>query len=74
MAGEMCKSLWMAQTVCVIVNAEDRARLAAIIADRNRPQKHVVRARIVLLSADPLPVLRISVGRGDGANVEVKFV
>jgi transposase len=30
----------------------DRHRLDAIIADRNAPQKHVWRARIVLLSAD----------------------
>ena len=32
------------------VTAEDRARLEAIVADRNRPQKHVWRARIILLS------------------------
>ncbi len=32
------------------VTAEDRARLEAIIADRNGPQKHVCRARIILLS------------------------
>jgi transposase len=50
----------MAQTVSVIVNAENRARLAAIIGDRNRPQKHVQRARIVLLSADRLPVAEIA--------------
>ena len=30
----------------------DRERLQAIAADRNRPQKHVERARIVLASAD----------------------
>ena len=29
----------MAQDVCVIVDAEDRARLAAVIGDRNRPHK-----------------------------------
>jgi transposase len=50
----------MAQTVSVIVNAENRARLAAIIGDRTRPQKHVQRARIVLLSADRLPVAEIA--------------
>jgi transposase len=50
----------MAQTVSVIVNAENRARLAAIIGDRNRLQKHVQRARIVLLSADRLPVAEIA--------------
>ena len=35
-------------------------RLAAIVGDRNRPQKHVQRARIVLLSADRLPVLSVA--------------
>ncbi len=34
------------------VTADDRARLEAIVADRNRPQKHVWRARIILLSHD----------------------
>jgi transposase len=33
------------------VTASDRARLEAIIADRNRPQKHVWRANIILLTA-----------------------
>jgi hypothetical protein len=47
----------MAQELCVVVSAEDRARLAAIIDDRNRPLKHVQRAQIVLFSADRLPVL-----------------
>ena len=50
----------MAQTVCVIVEAEDRERLAAVIGDRNRPQKHVKRAWIVVLSADRLPVLEVA--------------
>ena len=30
------------------INAADRARLEAVAADRNSPQKHVWRARIVL--------------------------
>jgi transposase len=50
----------MAQEVSVIVGTEDRARLAAVVGDRNRPLKHVQRARIVLLSADRLPVLEIA--------------
>lgn len=50
----------MAQTVSLIVGCEDRARLAAVIADRNRPQKHVLRARIILLSADRLPVADVA--------------
>src|SRR3954466_5297786 len=46
----------MAQSVCLTVSADDRARLEAILADRNRPQKHVARAQLVLLSADRLDV------------------
>src|SRR4051794_25260292 len=50
----------MAQTVCVIVTAEERVRLAAIVGDRSRPLKHVQRARIVLHSADRLSVLEVA--------------
>ena len=50
----------MAQTISVIVSAEDRARLAAIIGDRSRPLKHVQRAQIVLYSADRLPALEVA--------------
>src|SRR3954451_24918221 len=42
----------MAQSVCLVGSACDRARLEAIAADRNRSRKHVDRARLVLLSAD----------------------
>jgi hypothetical protein len=31
----------MVQTVCVMVESADRERLAAIVADRNGPRKHV---------------------------------
>src|ERR1700730_13759923 len=41
----MCESGGMAQTVNVIVAAEDRERLLAIAGDRDRPLKHVQRAR-----------------------------
>src|SRR5689334_8670660 len=50
----------MAQTLCPLVSAGDRLRLAAIVGDRNRPQKHVVRARIVLLSADRRDVATVA--------------
>src|ERR1700726_4425467 len=50
----------MAQTVSVTVGTEDRARLAAIVGDRSRPFKHVLRARIVLHAADRLPVLEVA--------------
>jgi hypothetical protein len=42
----------MRKGISVIVSAADRVRLAAIVRDRNSPQKHVWRARIVLLTAD----------------------
>ena len=42
----------MAQQVCVVLSAAEREQLAAIVADRNRPGKHVERAQIVLASAD----------------------
>lgn len=50
----------MAQTVNVIVPVEDRERLLAIIGDRNRPLKHVQRAKIVLFSAERLPVVEVA--------------
>jgi DNA invertase Pin-like site-specific DNA recombinase len=50
----------MDQTVCVIVAAEDRTRLAAIIGDRSRPLKHVQRAKIVLHSADRLATAEVA--------------
>ena len=36
----------------LFVSSADRARLAAIIADRNSPQKHVWRAQVVLMTGD----------------------
>jgi transposase len=36
----------------VEVSSTDRSELDAIVADRNSPQKHVWRAKIVLLTAD----------------------
>jgi hypothetical protein len=50
----------MFQDVFAVVSAEDRVRLEAIIADRNRPQKHVIRARIILHSSDRLNVAEIA--------------
>ena len=50
----------MAQEVCVIVGADDRVRLTAVVGDRSRPLKHVQRARVVLHSAERLPVLDVA--------------
>jgi transposase-like protein len=50
----------MAQTVCVVVDDTDQKQLAAIAMDRNRPQKHIQRARIVLLSGEGLAVAEVA--------------
>src|SRR5512133_4362111 len=50
----------MAQQVCVILSAAEREQLSAIVADRNRPRKHVERARIVLASADRHSAQRVA--------------
>ena len=46
----------------ITLSAGDRSRLEAVVADRNSPQKHVWRARIVLLTAAGL-ARRRSCGR-----------
>jgi transposase len=56
----------MAQHVCPLVSAADRARLEAIVADRNRAQKHVARARIILASATRLSVAEVARCAGVG--------
>ena len=45
--------------IVVTVTTADRDRLEAIVADRNSPQKHVWRARIVLATADGLGTMAI---------------
>ena len=42
----------MRKGIEIEVSAADRARLEGIVADRNSPQKHVWRARILLATAD----------------------
>ena len=46
----------MAQHHSIELSAGDRARLEAVAADRNAPQKHVWRTRIVLLTAEGVSV------------------
>jgi transposase-like protein len=62
----MCDAGPMAQVVCPLVSVGDRARLEAIVADRNRAQKHVARARIILGSADRLSVAEVARRAGVG--------
>ena len=42
----------MRSGISITLSDSERQRLDAIVADRNAPQKHVWRARIVMLSAD----------------------
>lgn len=44
----------MSEPTTIRLRPEDRERLEAVVADRNSPQKHVWRARIILLLADGL--------------------
>jgi len=48
----------MAQTVCVSV--ADRQRLTTILANRNRPQKHSARARIILHAAERMDMAEVA--------------
>ena len=47
--------VWGMRTgISITVSASDRLRLETIVNDRNAPQKHVWRSRIILLTADGL--------------------
>src|SRR5512132_3213290 len=59
MARWMCESVGMRRDVTVEVSAADRARLEAVVADRNSPQKHVWRAKIILATAEGLGTAEI---------------
>jgi transposase len=50
--------------VSVSVSAAERRRLEAIVADRNTAQKHVWRARIILLTADGVGTTAIMAATG----------
>jgi transposase len=56
----------MREGITVEVTPADRARLTAIVADRNSRQKHVWRARIVLLTADGVGTNEIMRQAGTG--------
>jgi hypothetical protein len=55
----------MAQLVCVVVGDADRKQLSSIAADRNRPQKHIQRALIVLRSSEALTVAEVARQAGE---------
>src|ERR1700693_6299912 len=64
--SRICESVWMRRGVEVRLGPGDRERLEAVIGSGNSPQKHVWRARIVLLSADGLGTMAIQRQTGKG--------
>src|SRR5712671_7770636 len=62
----MCESGWMRKGVEVRLGPGDRERLEAVIGSGNSPQKHVWRARIVLLSAAGVGTVAIQRQTGKG--------
>src|SRR5258708_34761816 len=53
------ESGWMRKGIEVRLGAGDRERLEAVIGSGNSPQKHVWRARVVLLSAAGIGTMAI---------------
>ena len=49
----------MRKDITVEVSAADRVRREAVVADRNSPQKHAWRAKIILATADGLGTTEI---------------
>ena len=50
--------------IIVTVTPEDRSRLEAIVSDRNRAQKHVARARVLLATGEGLGTMEIMARSG----------
>ena len=59
----------MRKGISITVTAEDRVRLDTIIRNRNSPQKHVWRARIIVLTADGAGTTAITRAVGKGKTV-----
>src|SRR6266849_10487287 len=64
--SRICESGWMRRGIEVRLGPGDRERLEAVIGSGNSPQKHVWRARIVLLSADGVGTMAIQRQTGKG--------
>src|SRR2546428_12980167 len=64
--SRICESGWMRRGIEVRLGPGDRERLEAVIGSGNSPQKHVWRARIVLLSADGVGTMAIRRQTGKG--------
>ena len=59
----------MRKGIIVNVTSADRARLRAVVANRNSPQKHVWRAKIILLTAEGLGTNAIMRSTGRAKSV-----
>jgi len=59
----------MRKGISITVTAKDRVRLGAIIGNRNSPQKHVWRARIIFLTADGKGTTAVIRAVGKGKTV-----
>src|SRR5947199_5086398 len=64
--SRVCESVWMRKGVDVRLGPGDRERLEGVIGSGNSPQKHVWRARIVLLSAEGVGTMAIQRQTGKG--------
>jgi transposase len=59
----------MRKGITISVTSADYARLAAVVTDRNSPQKHVWRAKIILLTVNGLGTNAIMRGSGRSKSV-----
>lgn len=59
----------MRKEIVANANAADRARLEAVVADRNSQQKHVWPAKIILLTAEELGANAIMRRKKGGAQL-----
>src|SRR5919205_1861252 len=66
LGSRTCESQRMRRGIEVRLGPGDRERLEAVVASRNSPQKHVWRARIVLLSAAGVGTMEIQRQTGKG--------
>src|SRR5437764_7547269 len=64
--SRVCESGWMRKGIEIRFGRGDRERLEAVIGSGNSPQKHVWRARIVLLSAAGVGTMAIQRQTGKG--------
>src|SRR6185369_12435267 len=64
--ARICESGWMMKGIEVRLGPGDRDRLEAVIGSGNSPQKHVWRARIVLLSGEGVGTMAIQRQTGKG--------